>query len=332
MGLEIEHLSLNYGKNRILKDLSFQVNDGEIVALFGPSGVGKTSLLKIIAGIQTANQGTVTFSGDFSQDKTVIVFQDFWLFPHMTVTENIAFGLKAQKFSRDQIKQRIAEMLTVFDLKGLEKHYPDQLSGGQKQRVALARAIVLEPKLLLLDEPFANLDHHLRQSMRDYLRQLQERYRFSIVLVTHDRDEAFQLADRMILMLDGEIQQIGTPKEIYFYPANKQVAETIGEGNYLPGSILGNSFKFGEVEFSVENPFEVMGAAILFIPYGTEIEVNHSTGVPAIVESSEWSPNGQRTQIKIGEISCTFTNLSQKVRENEPIFLNFKNKLQVMAI
>lgn len=329
MGLSINDLQLFYGKNKILQDLTFTVEDGEIVALFGPSGVGKTSLLKMIAGIQPVDKGTIRFTNGFSQASTVLVFQDFWLFPHMTVVENIAFGLKARKFSKAIITEKTNKILEVFDLNGLEKHFPDQLSGGQKQRVALARAVVLEPKLLLLDEPFANLDSQLKNSMREYLRRLQKEYSFSVILVTHDRDEAFQLADRMIILLDGRIQQIGAPQEIYFYPANQKVAETIGESNFIPGMIHDNIFKIGDIEMIVENPNQLQGEVLLFIPYGADAEISE-TGLPAQVLSNEWSPNGQRTQVKIGETNCTFTNLSQKIIDEEQIFLKFNEKLQVM--
>ncbi|MGX7203581.1 ABC transporter ATP-binding protein [Enterococcus pingfangensis] len=329
MGLSVKNLQLKYGKKEIFHDLSFDVNEGEIVALFGPSGVGKTSLLKMIAGIQPTEKQAILFTDDFSQSSTVLVFQDFWLFPHMNVVENITFGLKAHKFSKEEIKQKIAKILEVFDLNGLEQHFPDQLSGGQKQRVALARALVLEPKLLLLDEPFANLDEQLTRSMRTYLQRLQETYRFSIILVTHDREEAFHLADRMVILLDGTIQQIGRPKEIYFYPANRRVAETIGETNFIPGVVTDKLFQTDDFELSVQNPTQITGEGLLFIPFGMEMQVGEN-GLPVFVESSEWIPNGQQVKVRIGKTSCTFTNLSEKVIAGETVFLKPVDSLQVM--
>ncbi|EOH81283.1 ABC transporter ATP-binding protein [Enterococcus malodoratus] len=330
MGLSVKNLQLHYGKNKILKDLSFDIGEREIVALFGPSGVGKTSLLKIIGGIQPIDKGTITFTEGFSQAGTILVFQDFCLFPHMTVVENITFGLKARKFSKTVITQKVSKILEVFDLVGLEKHFPDQLSGGQKQRVALARAIILEPKLLLLDEPFANLDSHLKDSMREYLLRLQKEYSFSVILVTHDREEAFQLADRMIILLNGEIQQIGGPKEIYFYPANQKVAEAVGESNFIPGIVENNCFRIADTELMIQNPKRLQGEVLLFIPYGAEAEICE-TGLPALIEGIEWSPNGQRAYVKIVETHCKLTNLSQKIVNQEQLFLQFKEPLQVMS-
>ena len=250
----------------------------------------------------------------------------------MNVIDNIGFGLKARKLSKLEIKQKVNKILEVFDLKRLERQFPDQLSGGQKQRVALARAIVLEPKLLLLDEPFANLDGHLRSAMRDYLRRLKETYHFSIILVTHDRDEAFQLADRMVVLLEGAIQQIGEPKEIYFFPENRKVAKAMGETNFISGTVNGHKFQMEDAEITVQNPASIHGDAVLFIPSGTEftIEKIAGAGIPAFVEFSEWTPNGQRSEIRIGATSCMFTNVSEKLVAGEKIFLTFNEILQVM--
>lgn len=329
MGLSVKNIQLNYGKKEIIRDVSFEVKAGEIVALFGPSGSGKTSLLKMIAGIQPVSKGKIAFTEDFTQDKTLLVFQDFWLFPHMTVVENISFGLKVRKFAKDKIAEKVEKIIEVFDLTGLEKHYPDQLSGGQKQRVALARAVVLEPKLLLLDEPFANLDQQLKITMREYLRRLQETYQFSIILVTHDRDEAFQLADRMVILLKGEIHQIDEAKEIYYHPAGRLVAEAIGETNLIRGVVQKDIFRAENVELRVHNPRNIQGESLLFIPIGMETSIQNS-GVLAFVKRSEWTPNGQQVLLEIGNTECTLTNLSEKVTVGEEVYLTFSETLTVM--
>lgn len=330
MALNIQQLSLHYGKKRILENLTFDVQEGEVIALFGPSGVGKTSLLKMIAGIQPIKEGTIEFTEDFSPKDTVIVFQDYWLFPHLSVFDNIAFGLKARKYSKAEIDEQVAQMLAQFDLQSVKEQFPQQLSGGQKQRVALARAIVLRPKLLLMDEPFANLDGHLRIRMREYLRELQKEYRFSVILVTHDKEEAFQLADRMVILLDGEVQQIASPQEVYYRPSNRKVADFIGEMNYLPGEIKGDRFFFkDDTELQIENPRNISGKGQLLLPYGLAFKVVQQ-GLPARVEKIEWSPNGNRATLRIGEMNCFFTNLQQELEEDSLIHLQFHEPLQVM--
>lgn len=331
MGLSVKNIQLNYGKKEIIRDVSFEVKAGEIVALFGPSGSGKTSLLKMIAGIQPVSKGKIAFTEDFTQDKTLLVFQDFWLFPHMTVVENISFGLKVRKFAKDKIAEKVEKIIEVFDLTGIEKQYPDQLSGGQKQRVALARAVVLEPKLLLLDEPFANLDQQLKITMREYLRRLQETYQVSIILVTHDRDEAFQLADRMVILLKGEIHQIDEPKEIYYHPAGRLVAEAIGETNLIRGVAQKDIFQAENVELRVHNPRNIQGESLLFIPIGMETSIQNS-GALAFVKRCEWTPNGQQVLLEIGNTECTLTNLSEKVTAGEEVYLTFSETLTVMRL
>lgn len=328
MGVSVRNLALHYGKKVILENISFDLFDEEIIALFGPSGVGKTSLLKMIAGIQPVKKGSIQFNGNDSQADTVLVFQDFWLFPHMTVSENIAFGLKARKFAKSVINQKIAQMISVFDLIGLENQYPDQLSGGQKQRVALARAIVLEPKLLLLDEPFANLDSHLKDSMRQYLIALKKKYHFGIIMVTHDREEAFQLADRMIMLLDGQLKQDASPEEIYRSPKNQQIAKAIGEYNFVKGTIRNNSFYLNGEEIQISNPEAINNQSMLYIPSNTKIKCAES-GIPCKIKSVDWTPNGQRVQAEIAGTRCLLTNLSLQPKVEE-VLLRFEEPLLVV--
>ncbi|MGM0238984.1 ABC transporter ATP-binding protein [Enterococcus sp. AZ103] len=330
MGLQLKNIDLQYGKQSVLKNISFTINEGEIVTLFGPSGVGKTSLLKMIAGIQPAAAGEIIFDG-FKQEEVILVFQDFWLFPHMTVLENIAFGLKVRRKDKQVIAEKVAEMLQIFDLKELAKQYPSQLSGGQKQRVALARALILAPRLLLLDEPFSNLDSHLRLKMREYLLKLQKEFQFSVLLVTHDQEEAFLLSDKMVILLDQEVQQIASPKEIYYQPKNKKVANFIGEMNYLSGMIDGNIFQIGDQEILLKNEAKIKGDSEVLIPYASQVDLVE-VGVEATVGKVFWRPNGYQVTFSVAGQSLILNNLSVELKAGQTVYLEFPRELQVIAL
>lgn len=243
MGLNVKNISYRYGKREIVNDVSFSVGEDEIITLFGPSGVGKTTILKMIVGMLTPQTGTIEFTGESTPENTLLVFQDYLLFPHMTVAENIAFGLKMRHVARTEVTQRVQEMVAEFQLGGLEKQYPAQLSGGQQQRVALARAIILRPKLLLLDEPFSSLDSNLRQQMYEYLRRLQAHYHFGVIMVSHDQQETFLLSTRVVVLANQRVQQVASPQELYAHPANRTVADFLGSFNYLTGEANGESFE-----------------------------------------------------------------------------------------
>ncbi|GAF38255.1 ABC transporter, ATP-binding protein [Agrilactobacillus composti DSM 18527 = JCM 14202] len=330
MGLEISDVSLHYGRKQILKHINLQVAAGEILTLFGPSGVGKTTILKLIAGMQPLQSGALDFRGDFSQERTILVLQDFWLFPHMTVFENIAFGLKVRHVNTTQIAQQVQAMITILKLQGLADHFPDQLSGGQQQRVALARAIVLKPKLLLLDEPFASLDSSLRQKMHQLLLELQQQYHFGVILVTHDRDEAFELSDRLAVLIDGEIQQIGTPQTIYEQPQTRQVAAFIGGMNFLAGIIQGQQFQFESQEITVVNPNQLTGPVQLVIPYEVAASLSHS-GIQAEIVSLQWQPSGVLAHLRVGQQTLVLTNIQGELHPGEVVYLQFGANLQVVA-
>ena len=227
-------------------DVSLKVERGELVTLLGPSGCGKTTLLRMIAGFEDPTSGDIYFDqlrvNDIAPNKrnTTLVFQSYAIFPHLNVYENIAFGLRESKIPKRQLKERMETALELVGLKGFEKRSPDQLSGGQQQRVALARAIVVEPQLLLFDEPLSNLDAKLREQMRIEIRQLQQRLGITSVYVTHDQAEAMSISDRVVIMNDGHIEQVGTPLELYGRPANRFVAAFIGKANFLQGQTISN--------------------------------------------------------------------------------------------
>ncbi|MDR0880626.1 MAG: ABC transporter ATP-binding protein [Clostridioides sp.] len=250
--IDLKHISKVYGDNVVLDDFNLYIKKNEFLTLLGPSGCGKTTTLKIIAGFEFADGGNVLFEGkEISaippyERQVNTVFQKYALFPHMDVYENIAFGLKIKKTSKDVIDIKVKEMLKLVALSGFEKRTVDSLSGGQQQRVAIARALVNEPKVLLLDEPLGALDLKLRQEMQIELKRIQQKLGITFVFVTHDQEEALTMSDTIVVMNKGRIQQVGTPEDIYNEPKNAFVAKFIGESNVIDGVML-DDFR---VEFS----------------------------------------------------------------------------------
>lgn len=242
--LRVDQIWKLFGSFTALGDVSFDISPGEFVCLLGPSGCGKTTLLRIIMGLETQTQGRVFLQGrDISglppaERNFGIVFQSYALFPNLTVFDNIAYGLHGRKPSRDQIKARVEELLALIGMPEAARKYPAQLSGGQQQRVALARALAPSPSLLLLDEPLSALDARLRVRLRHEVRNLQRRLRVTTILVTHDQEEALTMADRIVVMNQGVIEQIGTPMEIYRNPLSPFVADFVGEMNFLDGVLV----------------------------------------------------------------------------------------------
>ena len=243
MVIEVNHITKHFETFAALKDLSLQVHPGELVALLGPSGSGKTTLLRIIAGLEFADEGRILFDGADAGERHVgerrvgFVFQHYALFRHMTVLENVAFGLRVvpreRRLSNSDIEKRVHKLLSLVQLDWLAGRYPSQLSGGQRQRVALARALAIEPRVLLLDEPFGALDAKVRKELRRWLRRLHEEMGLTSIFVTHDQEEALELADRVVVMNHGTIEQVGTPEEVYNTPATPFVYEFLGNVNRL---------------------------------------------------------------------------------------------------
>ena len=262
--IELKNISKQYEDNTVLDNLSLNIRKNEFVTLLGPSGCGKTTTLKIIAGFETADSGSIMFKNKDISDippykrQLNTVFQKYALFPHMNVYENIAFGLKIKKLSKDEIDKKVKEMLRMVSLSGLEKRSIESLSGGQQQRVAIARALVNEPEVLLLDEPLGALDLKLRKEMQLELKKIQQELGITFIFVTHDQEEALTMSDTIVVMNKGVIQQKGTPEDIYNEPANAFVADFIGESNILDG-VMVEDFKviFADREFEcVDKGFE----------------------------------------------------------------------------
>ena len=247
MSIEAINISKQFGQFTALDHVDLDIPSGELVALLGPSGSGKTTLLRIIAGLEFADAGSVRFDGKDISDRTArerrvgFVFQHYALFRHMTVFENIAFGLKVRprenRPSRTQIRAKVQELLKLIQLETLAQRYPSQLSGGQRQRVALARALAVEPSVLLLDEPFGALDAKVRLELRRWLRQLHDEIHITSVFVTHDQEEALEVADRVVVMNNGHIEQVGSPEDVYNHPATPFVYNFLGNVNLFHGRI-----------------------------------------------------------------------------------------------
>ncbi|MHB0870539.1 MAG: ABC transporter ATP-binding protein [Chloroflexota bacterium] len=240
-----------YGSNTVVSNLDLEIEDGEFVTLLGPSGCGKTTTLRMLAGFIQPDAGEIMVDGTVYSSPTMnippehrgmgMVFQNYAVWPHKTVYQNVAFGLEILKRPKDEVKGRVSKILEIVGLKGMEGRYPGQLSGGQQQRVALARSLVVEPSILLLDEPLSNLDAKLREHMRWELKELQKRIGITFVYVTHDQAEAMALSDRVAVMSLGELQQFGPPREIYQKPANRMVADFMGLVNLIPVTITGRA-------------------------------------------------------------------------------------------
>ena len=273
-GVRLEHISKIYkdpktGKDfYAVKDANLEIAPGSFVTLLGPSGCGKTTTLRMIAGFESPDEGEIYLGGEpinaLTPNKrdTAMVFQSYALLPHYNIFDNVAYGLKLRKLDRETIREKVTNILKLVGLEGMEARMTNQLSGGQQQRVALARALVLEPGVLLFDEPLSNLDAKLRVTMRTEIRRIQQEAGITAVYVTHDQSEAMALSDQIIVMEKGLVAQIGTPQEIYYHPANEFVADFIGEANFLRGKLSGKNGDNGIV--TVEGTcVEVVGVAAL---------------------------------------------------------------------
>ena len=300
--ITVSGVSRRFGGFQALSSVDLEVASGELVALLGPSGSGKTTLLRIIAGLESHDTGTVVIAGQESAGLDPrardigFVFQHYALFKHMTVAENIGFALRMRKAPKDRIAMRVNELLALFRLDGLAARYPDELSGGQRQRVALARALAFEPKILLLDEPFGALDARVRQELRRWLRRLHDEIGVTTVFVTHDQEEALEVADRIIVMTAGRIEQAGTPEEVFSHPANEFVMTFLGNVNVFHARVENGMASLGGLD--IEAPGEESRLAKAYVR-------PHELGIHPFAENGADMPatvvfvNPAGTQVKV---------------------------------
>lgn len=287
--VELHHLSKSYnGRFRAVNDISLQIPSGKITALLGPSGCGKTTILKMIAGLLPPTNGDITFDGasvlhiPAESRGAVMVFQNHLLFPYMSVGENVGFGLKMHGVDKTSIKRRVSEMLELVKLSGYESRRPHELSGGQQQRVALARALIVQPAVLLLDEPLSNLDAHLKDEMRGLILQVQQQLQTTMLVVTHDQQTAVILADQVALLFEGVLHQVGHPHDFYERPSSAQVARFFGGANFLPGRKEGEMLHTGWGSWPVCSPLPDGPVLLTIRPEQVQIEENGRTGLGGV--------------------------------------------------
>jgi sulfate transport system ATP-binding protein len=298
MSIEIRHIHKQFGHFQALRDVSLEIGSGELVALLGPSGCGKTTLLRIIAGLETPDAGSILFSGQDTTDVHVrerqvgFVFQHYALFRHMTVFENVAFGLRVKprgvRPDEAQIRSKVMDLLNRVQLEGLADRFPSQLSGGQRQRIALARALAVEPRVLLLDEPFGALDAKVRKELRRWLRRLHDELQVTSVFVTHDQEEALEVADRVVLMNQGRIEQVGSPEQVWAQPASPFAYSFLGDVNLFHGRAhQGQLHLDGVVMPAPEYPSAQEAQALAYVrPHELQVERDQpgARGIAALLQ------------------------------------------------
>jgi len=309
MSIEVRQITKTFGNFTALREVSLEVQTGELIALLGPSGSGKTTLLRIIAGLEVPDAGTILFHGEDATARRVqerrvgFVFQHYALFRHMTVFENVAFGLRVQprrvRPSAGEIRARVQRLLALVQLDWLAGRYPSQLSGGQRQRVALARALAVEPKVLLLDEPFGALDAKVRQELRRWLRRLHGEINVTGVLVTHDQEEALEVADRVVVMNAGRIEQMGTPEEVFHHPASEFVMNFLGHVNVFHGRAEGSKAFFGGVALDYPDAPLTGSLEVRGFVRPHDLELDTQPAEDTLVEGTIAHINAAGPQVKI---------------------------------
>lgn len=352
MSIAIRGITKTFGKFTALNNVSLDIPSGELVALLGPSGSGKTTLLRIVAGLEFPDGGEIKFEGEDARDARAasrqvgFVFQHYALFRHMTVFENIAFGLRVRpretRPNEEKIRAKVNELLRLVQLENLARRYPSQLSGGQRQRIALARALAVEPKVLLLDEPFGALDAKVRKELRQWLRHLHDEIHVTSIFVTHDQEEALEVADRIVVMNEGRIEQLGTPEEVYHRPANAFVYHFLGDVNLFHGRVEGGKAHIGNITVDLsqhEQPVDGKTATIYIRPHLFDIHrvsagknsfkatvkrINPAGPVVKVELTSEW---GGLVQVEISQ--DRYSSLS--IQRGEEVFVTPKEEKSFFA-
>jgi sulfate transport system ATP-binding protein len=307
MSIVVQNVTKSFGAFQALKGVSLDAETGSLLALVGPSGCGKTTLLRVIAGLEAPDSGAVLYLDEEvthtpARDRNVgFVFQHYALFRHMTVFENVAFALRVRRRPNAQVKARVRELLRLIRLDGLERRYPAQLSGGQRQRVALARALAAEPKVLLLDEPFGALDAKVRLELRHWLRRLHDEIHVTSLFVTHDQEEALEVADKVVVMNEGRVEQSGTPADVFDHPANAFVMDFLGNVNVFHGRVQHGVAKLGglEVEAPEHAHADARPATGYVRPHEMEIERSPNGGPSAPATVVHINPAGSVTRVQL---------------------------------
>ncbi len=327
--LELHNLCVGYGAKTVVDDLNLRLPDGEILSLLGPSGAGKSTVLKAVAGLLQPTAGRIMLNGvevnrlPPEKRDAVLIFQKPLLFPFLTVGQNIAFGLRMTGKMGTAARQSIAGMLAITDLQGLEHRRVHQLSGGQQQRVALARGLVLEPSVLLLDEPFASLDAELREQMRDLIRTIQRQTATTMLFVTHDQSEAFAISNRVALLLGGRLRQIGTPETLFYQPADAEVASFFGSCNLLAGSVTDGRFCSGFCSLPTDHA-DCPQATAVIRPEDIELSDPSSTDrLVGTVVSVRFEGVTTRLVVKTGQRSFTVLAIRPQATIGDRVALRF---------
>lgn len=347
--LQLDQIKKNFGETEVLKGISLKVHKGEFITLLGASGCGKTTTLRIIAGLENPDSGRVTLDGEDVTNREPnkrnvnTVFQNYALFPHMDVYHNIAYGLKIKKMNKNKVQEKVTEVLEMVQLEGYERRMPSELSGGQKQRVAIARAIVNNPEILLLDEPLGALDLQLRRQMQTELKRLQKQLGITFIYITHDQEEAINMSDRIVVMKDGVFEQVGTPSEVYDAPRTSYVASFVGTANIIKGKLGAlkdgiASIQCAGGEVPALTDFQLRPHSCMTIAVRSEnvklSPFEEGKGLKAVVTEKSFAGGMLRIVLKLAdgtELISSRHGISSEVLEGENVSVNWSPEHGVLV-